>query len=343
MTVIKILKIGLIVILCCISSVSDIRRGIIANKTVAAFFFAGLIVDLVGWIFFDFSYMKYQMISIIVASVISVILYVFHIWAGGDCKLMLVISLIVPYEVYIPVGNAKKSLIVILAIIFGISYVYLLTDSIICAIKRKHTVSKKKLIERLKRILVKWVCGISYIALIDQMIMIILPEAIRKYSMLIIITNISVILIVGGFRFLQKRIVVAGVMVTVIVLKIGFNQPVINKFMVLNYLTVILFTVLRIFIDEYNRESINTSDVKKGMILSTATTLRFVNSRVKGLPSLSTEDLRSRLTEEEVESVRRWGKSKYEARTVEIIRKMPFAVFISAGTFVFLTLGVIMQ
>ena len=103
-----------------------------------------------------------------------------------------------------------------------------------------------------------------------------------------------------------------------------------------------MFVVLRLFIDEYNYEIIPTSNVEKGMILSLETSLLFSNSKVKGLPNPSTEDLRSRLTEE-AQSIRRWEKSKYGVSEVKIVRKMPFAIFISLGTLVFIFLGVLLK
>ena len=99
--------------------------------------------------------------------------------------------------------------------------------------------------------------------------------------------------------------------------------------MIIHYLIVLAAMLLRLLISEYNYEEINTSNVKKGMILSMSDTMLFVNSKIKGLPTLSTEDLRSRLTDEEANSVVKWGKSKYGKKTVKIVRKTPFAIFIS--------------
>ena len=68
------------------------------------------------------------------------------------------------------------------------------------------------------------------------------------------------------------------------------------------------------------------------------TIARFQNSRVKGLPLYTTEDFRTKLNSEQVKSIKRWKKSKSGTETVIIVRKLPFAVFISIGTVAFLIL-----
>ena len=81
----------------------------------------------------------------------------------------------------------------------------------------------------------------------------------------------------------------------------------------------------------YNYKTIPTEDVTEGMVLSGTDTLFMQQSRVKGLPALSDETLRSRITAEEADSVKRWGKSKYGKSEISIVRKIPFAAFLSIG------------
>ena len=66
------------------------------------------------------------------------------------------------------------------------------------------------------------------------------------------------------------------------------------------------------------------------MILSMGASLLMQRSRVRGLPGISSEDLKSRLTEEETESIKRWAKSK-KIESLLIVKKIPFAVFIFLG------------
>ena len=54
------------------------------------------------------------------------------------------------------------------------------------------------------------------------------------------------------------------------------------------------------------------------------------NSRVRGLPKISSEDLRDRLTEDEIVSINRWAKSR-KIESLSIVKKIPFATFIACG------------
>ena len=96
--------------------------------------------------------------------------------------------------------------------------------------------------------------------------------------------------------------------------------------------------LLRLFVGKYNYQVINTEDVKRGMILSQVSSIMMQNSKVKGMPSISDESLNSRLTEEEADSIIRWSKTKNGLRQITIVRKIPFAVFITSGTLVYLLL-----
>ena len=99
---------------------------------------------------------------------------------------------------------------------------------------------------------------------------------------------------------------------------------------------------VRLISEKYNYKTIPTSEVRKGNILSAATVMSFKPSRVQGLPTGMTEDLRSRITAEEAESIHRWKNSSLGKPFVVIVRKIPFATFISIGTIIFLLIEVIM-
>lgn len=92
--------------------------------------------------------------------------------------------------------------------------------------------------------------------------------------------------------------------------------------------------------ENFNYQEIDTADVKKGMILSYATVLEFSKSRIKGLPQFTTEDLSTRITQDEANSIVRWSSSKYGKDKIVILRKLPFALFISIGFIIYLCLGV---
>jgi len=97
-----------------------------------------------------------------------------------------------------------------------------------------------------------------------------------------------------------------------------------------NYIMVVVLLIFQMTIKTILYEEIKIADLKKGMILSTISSMMMQNSRVRGLPPVSTEDLKSRLTEEQVNSICRWSKSR-KIETITIVRKIPFAIFIFSG------------
>ena len=109
------------------------------------------------------------------------------------------------------------------------------------------------------------------------------------------------------------------------------------------WLFVLGIMFVRMVAEKYNYQEIPTAEVRAGQILSAATVMLFQTSRVRGLPGGMTEDLRSRITSEEAESIHRWEKSVGGKPHVVIVRKIPFAIFIGVGTLAFLIIEVIMQ
>lgn len=340
MLVITIIKLICLVSLCVYSSLTDIKKGIVQNKIILISIGFGIAFNSIEWICFDSTDILKQLSNILIVDLIAIMLYVLHIWAGGDCKLIFAISLLVPYNMFVPKLNDWVSLPLMLGITFAASYIYLLIDSIIMALKKKNSFDKKQLIGKITNAIARWISCISYITLMDIFILhfyVGIPKA------FLFVTNICLILIVSGISILRNKYVVTAITIFSLVLKLLFHQSLIDKFVLINYILAILFIALRMFIDEYNYDIIQTSQVKKGMILSAATTIQFVNSRVKGLPTQSTEDLRSRITENEALAIQKWEKSKYGTPTIQIVRKLPFAIFISIGTICYIVLGAIIK
>lgn len=338
--ILDIIKIACLMLLCVYTSITDIRHNTVQNKVILAAFITGALLNTVGWIFFDSAAVIKQLLSILVIFVVAAALYLSRVWAGGDCKLIFAVSLFVPASVYISCSPEWLSLLPMLAVAFALSYIFLLFDSLYHAVKKKDRPDKGRFARKLKAAVIGWISCTAYILTADSIIFYFYSAVPRT---VVFAVNICIALIISGFPALMNKKAVAVVLVVGAVLKIVLNGITVNKFVLISYLFVFLFIVLRLFIDGYNYMTIDTSQVKKGMILSAASTMQFVRSNVKGLPKISTENLKSRLTEDEASAVRRWEKSKYGAPTVQIVRKIPFAIFISAGAVFYIILGVLLN
>lgn len=341
MMVVVVAKILLLLVTSVYASVTDIRQGIIKNQLLLAAFLVGLILNGIEWFAFGGDGVLVQAVNVGVMSLFSLLLYMTHVWAGGDCKLMIVLGSLVPYQLYMPVPHLWFSLVSILAFSFGFSYIYLLVDSVYHGCKSRQVISKDKFWLSMKEVLIRYVSCVAYIICVDQIIWCFFSAALLRFSYIVIMVNIGLVLIINEWSILHRKWLVGGVIIADVILIGITTSPIDGRFMLVNGFVVLFIIALKLIMNEYNYETIFTSQVREGMILSTTTTLLFSQSKVKGLPTLSTEDLRSRLTEAEAESVRRWEKSKYGERTVQIVRKIPFAVFIALGTILFMILGVV--
>ena len=148
--------------------------------------------------------------------------------------------------------------------------------------------------------------------------------------------NIFIILYIHEKEVFHKRTIILilfGINALLIIWSILQGSYTVNLDILHNYVIVLLAIFLRYLVSGYNYEEIQTSEVKKGMVLSYATVVGFMPSRVKGLPQTTSEDMSSRITEEEAEAVRRWEKSKYGKNSIIIVRKIPFAIFSAPSPF----------
>ena len=106
-----------------------------------------------------------------------------------------------------------------------------------------------------------------------------------------------------------------------------------------NVIIVLVIVILREWADRYSYTPIKTLDTKKGMILSASSVMLFLNSNIKGLPMKVSEDMAARLTDEEVDSIKRWARTKNGKDELIIVKKIPFAFFINIGYAIFMIIG----
>ena len=233
--IIVILKLIILAIILLITSISDIKFGIIKNNYIIVGTIFSIILNTMAC-FFETSYIKYQLINILIINIISILLYVFHAWAGGDCKLIFVVSLLIPYEVYYNFLNPYFSLLILMAFIFIFSYFYLIFDSIRNAILKKRTIGFIELILGLKSYILSYICNLVYIILIDQLLIILFEKIIYSFSYLLLIVNICLIIIISSIKQLFNKYLVVSALFIDIVLSFVFNISILSYTMLINLL-----------------------------------------------------------------------------------------------------------
>lgn len=330
----------LVVLLCLFTSYTDITKGIIYNRHIVKYLILFVALDIVYYGFFAREYAAPFLINALLMVILSFILFYGNIWAGGDCKLFITLIFGIPANIYNGIELGPAPGFMILLIVFSIAFIQIVTESIFYSIR-----DKEKIRVRLNKVRASDLAvGFLLVLGIMQLINIALSYFVRYMqisgTLFILMANFICILGINSIydRVSQKNKIVLACIVWVCLLIYSFmtHSIQLGGFYWKSWILVIAIFLLRTIADQYNYQEIETDKVAANMILSAATVFGFSGSRIKGLPINMKEDLSARLSASEADAVRRWGKSSKGLKTVTIVRKVPFALFISIGTVLFL-------
>lgn len=330
MTLIESLMLAVLFFTCTYVTVTDLKNGIIQNKVVFSAAIVAIVLNVVYFVFFAEEFFIAYLINVGVMSFVSITFYALHIWAAGDSKLLILTIMLIPTRLYYE-GNMVSATVVIIIMIFSFAYIYTVGESIYIGIKEKNLFKIQKFRADIVSMIKQYIKCTCLVLLFDTFFEFFFPEFYSVNLELIMILNMIIVFLSYNIKFLDRWVWLIVLAVPTVALHIGI-YGISSDFDYKIYILVGIVLVLRIFSEKYNYKTVPTSSVKKGMVMSYATILYFSKSRIKGLPDCTTEDIRSRITEEEAESIRRWEGSKYGQKEITIVRKIPFAIFISFGT-----------
>lgn len=326
----------LLLIGCCIVSFSDIKYGKISNKIVLIY---GSVPIILNWlnVFFEDKWVNYFINNVIIIF-IGILLYAFHVWAGGDCKMMIFIALSTPVNQYWDLNGIEYTLWYIYAFIFSFGFIYICYDNVKLLCQKKTTIKKYEIINAVKNNIYKYIRTMIYLSAIGQIYLICIWPYVKLSAALYTIACVIFILVINSIQLFRNKWMVALIGLLDVIFVFITGNVTINTLWY-TYVIVLLLMIMRAISSKFNYEDVEPSSVEKGMILSQETSVALQHSRVRGLPGISDETLRSRMTAEEADAVRRWGKSKYGTSCVRIVRKIPFAIFITSGLIVYFIMG----
>ncbi len=322
--------ITLLICMCIYVTATDFKHGIIQNKVLLITGVIGLLANVVYYGFYGRPFLTAFLLNLGVMMAISIAFYALHIWAAGDSKLLMLTIFLIPARIYYQ-GNDVTATVVIMIIIFSIAYLYIIGESIYLGIKEKNLFQINRFKADMKLMIKQYIKCTCLVSLFGFIVRFIMPEFYDKNIELMMLLNMIIILLSYNLRFFDKLIPLTCLSVITVVCYILTSSGIFYiDFKI--YLLVFVVFILRLFAEKYNYQTIPTSKVKKGMVMAYSTIVYFIPSTIKGLPKeKTTEDIRSRITEEEAESIRRWETSRYGQNEIVIVRKIPFAVFISIG------------
>ena len=342
MTTISAIKLSILLVLGIYAAVSDICNGVVRNSVLLAASIAAVIIIGIEFIVFGFKGWTIQAANILFVAVISFILFFSHIWAGGDCKLAIVMSLLIPKEFCVPFLGISLSLPLFLIVAFLLGFLYLIGDSAVQFVKRETNIGPS-LRTGFVAVLFCILSNMVFVGIFDVILFALLGPVIYDYPLILFSLNLLIAFASGRIRLLQNRVLIISVFSASVVAGLLLHQIHFDVVTVIRYAAIIVIALLRLLIAQFNYEEIPIRQLKPGMILTITSSMQFANAEVDGLPGISTEDLQSRLSASEVEHVFRWAESNPEVTAVAIVRKIPFAVFLVLGMVFYIILGVYLK
>ena len=332
--IVKSFLISILLTIAMISSVSDIKRNTISNKLILIGVVGSILGNIAYFCSCNFVGLIPFFTNMLGVILVSFMMYVFHIWAAGDVKLFVLLMSLVPSE--FSKQKSPLGVVTVFVTVFSLAFLYLIIESIVLIIKKEKTNTGFGMKLSFKSI----VSCMTFIMVIQAILKFAFGNYYFSYLPAFLLLNIILVLVFNKIKVLQTNMV----FMICLVISIGsIVYSVLKQQFFIDIESVILALLVigfRAVAERYNYQEIKTESVKKGMILAYSTVMQFSKSRVKGLPIITTEDMSSRISEEQAESIKRWGNTKNGKETIIILRKIPFAAFISLGYFIYLGLGV---
>ena len=325
----------LCLVVCGISAVTDVRTEKIRNQVVLPT--AVLSFGLHLWLsILRGSYILY-LLNVGLIALFSIALYALHFMGAGDSKLLICIMAALPEQLYAGAMPGYFGSARLLIYIFSVCLICILIESLYLLIRYRtpHPPLGKVFAGSLLK---NYLRGLAVMTFVNELLFLTVPEFYTEHQYLVSLLDLILIGFTSEYALFTSNALVYFMLgcEAVIAFLTPYGERITHGELRLYLVFLLMILIRRFCIDRYNYKTVPTAQVKSGMILSLPTTMQMQRSRVKGLPGLSTEDLRSRLTAEEAESVRRWEHSRYGSAEITVVRVLPLGLFIAVGTFLFL-------
>jgi len=326
---------------------TDCRTSQIHNKLIIRGILAAVALDIPYYLIFARSYFVSFLLNLLMMTLIAFFFYLYHLWAAGDSKLFFVVALCIPGKLYSfwEIGSVPS--FVILILVFSIAFIYVIIESIILGVKNKDLFQFSVGEVDYFGVLVSYLAMVAASIIVNWGLWRLFSRQLEYNTVLSFAVSFFVVLTLIQIRnHLDRKglVTAAAVGWALILLLAALGQYKFNAGVdVRSWIIVLVVMCFRMIAEKYNYKVIPTSEIKAGQILSAVSIAGFRASKVQGLPTGTTEDLRSRLTVDEAESVRRWENSRTGKPYVIIVRKIPFAMFIGIGTALFILIEVALK
>lgn len=323
----------LLVIMLCVGvgcAAMDIQKGIVPNKWVMSAGCLALGIQLVYCACLSRAYFITWLVNMTLADLFALLLYAAGIWAAGDVKLFMAMYACVPSRL-LDGGGFAFSIIPYLYI-FMPAMAWVAIDTLWHTLRRTERFASGQFnVSQIGRMLLVMVEITSVQAFVDWLF----PAFIEQNALLMAVLMLIYAYFCSESAFMQRTAVMGThILVLAGAVFCGGWRWQFGSWGV--FALVLLLMTFRKWASGYNYRRIPTQQIRAGMILSSTSALALRGSRVQGLPENTNESMTARLTQQQADALHRWGKTAKGKPTIVIVRKIPFAILISVGFFVWM-------
>ena len=319
-----------------ICAYTDIMDSKIRNNVLAFFGLVSILSNGIYYMFFASEYVLVYIFNILILAIFSVLFYSFHIWSAGDSKFLIIIMSFVPITLYAK-NIYEINAVIAIIIIFIIAFCYIIIESIYLGLKYKNFFKNNGNVVNLVSLIKQYIKCTFFVLCFDLTIGYMAPDFVGFNSHIILIINMLIVIIVPKFDSLNNNFILLLMFILIVIMCSVFKISLFSDYRIIMFMILIMY--LSIICEKYNYRFVKTREITKNMVLAQSTIDVFSRSKIYDLPHTTTEDLRSKLNNAEVAAIKKWEKSKYGQKYIVIVKKMPFALFISIGCMAFVIIS----
>ncbi len=323
-----------------LTSITDIRYHKAKNKHIFPFACAGVILQMISVLRAPQS-AALIFENLALAAAVSVGFYAAKIWAAGDAKLFFAMTLLLPRDLTGNAFAASFSTLFVLGITFSVAMLYVVIESTVLLAKGKKDYKPLQpsslFVRPSKEAVLSWITAYFVIDTADNLLKLQDAAVINDSYLMVLLHMLFANAVLSLIRTNRRKAIASGVL---ILLRSALALMHLMPFFELSIPSLLIIAAVMLllrFTARYDYRAIPTASVEEGQVLAQSTVAWFLMSKAKGLPSYTDESTRYRLSPEEAAAVREWGRAKEGRDTVVVVRNIPFAPFIFAGTLLFLS------
>lgn len=318
-----------------ISSVTDIRYHKVRNKHIVPFLLIGTILQ-ISAVLKDPDGIFTTVLNIFLPFGVAVAFYMIRVWAAGDAKLFGTMVLLLPWQYLSKTIGIEFPAMLTLGFTFSVALIYVIIESAVLYAKSSRSCSDKfsahPQVKLNREMLLSWITAwlivdtASGVLKSNGGIIANSPVLIAVFNLLI--ANAALSLIKGNCGKAVASIAALGIRVILAVL--GITTPFRPSILPLAFVAVVM--LLRRFTSCYDYRKIPATEIEEGQVLAQSTIAMFLSLGVKNVPLYTDESARCRISPAEASAIKEWGATQGGDFFVVVVRQIPFAPFILAGT-----------